>query len=532
MYKELTSSVQNSALNWKPSSFHSLGPLGHVLALPAVGAQMEREIRSEQSLVWLGQPLTYSPSWDDHFDASFEAATASWNANRRWLFNRRLTLRSRLRMFASSVVSILVTRICHLPCHATVLQRVRRWENRCLRSLVGATHSFAVPGEFSAITRKVRKIAAKAGHIDVVTMCLRRHFALAGQWARLPADASDLAMSDFKRCWRTALSTTWQNLRTSGVRRIGPGRPRAQWDSYLDLWSKGMWPNWALCQHTWSDLEDEWVVWALRQVGVSMAEIPSSVLCRGLPPHIADHGNEAYCISALDADGICIVSDCLVLVRTMQGRWCPRTPWLTTFVCAANDYCESIMPVVPFCSSREGWWLSHTSRRANVWSDTVSKFARDTMHPVCLWVHDAFLWSQWSRGFLGGRWYLSTDGSARPEPPYARGLCGASATLWHWSRHSWLPIATLAASSQWAAAVESESTALQLALVLLQPTRHVSEWVSVRALLCVENLDWLTEETLRSATGSPTVLGAHAFAHLVSMPALPTFGLLEQGREV
>ena len=63
---------------------------------------------------------------------------------------------------------------------------------------------------------------------------------------------------------------------------------------------------------------------------------------------------------------------------------------------------------------------------------------------------------------------MSTDGSTTPEHPYARGLSGASATLWIAQGGFWWPVATMAASTDWSAAVESESAALLLAFCVLQ----------------------------------------------------------------
>ena len=194
MYAELTKALHRSELRWKPNSFHALGLAGCVLALPAVGAQPRRDITCSTRVPWLGQVLSYDPGWDAEYDASFSAATLAWNLNRKWLYNRRLTLRVRIRIFSQSVVSVLVSRLCQLPCSTTVLQRARRWENRCLRALTGMNHAFLVVGEFGAWTRKARKVAAKVGHIDVVAQCLRRHYRIAGQWARLPADSGDMAM--------------------------------------------------------------------------------------------------------------------------------------------------------------------------------------------------------------------------------------------------------------------------------------------------------------------------------------------------
>ena len=142
-------------------------------------------------------------------------------------------------MFASAVVSVLVTRVCQLPCSASVLQKVRRWENRCLRSLVGLNGPFVSLDDFAAATRKARKISAKIGHVDAVTLCLRRHYTLASQWIRLPIDPGDLVVRDFRACWKTALTSTWLGLQVAGVRRVSPGRPRPCWDAFLHAWSEG-----------------------------------------------------------------------------------------------------------------------------------------------------------------------------------------------------------------------------------------------------------------------------------------------------
>ena len=525
MYSELTRALHRSSLNWKPSSFESVGPPGHVLSLPAIGSQPQRDLACQASVEWLGQPLSYAPDWEVECDACFGAATAAWNSNRKWLYNRRLTLRSRLRMFASAVVSVLVTGVCQLPCNASVLQRVRRWENRCLRSLVGLSHPFFAPTDFTAATRKARKISAKVGHVDVVTLCLRRHFALAGQWARLPADPGDLAIRDFQACWHTALTDTWWRLQVAGVRRVGPGRPRPCWDSLLHAWSEGKWISLAKCPSTWSDLEDDWIQWALARVGVNIAEIPPTVIRRSMvAPLIVDHASKSYTISEPIGHGVCVVTDSLVLARTMQGRWAARTPWLSSFVRVANDLCDALAQSVPLACQREGWWISHSPRRTNVWSDAVARFARDAQCPLQLWVHSCSFWDIWQKRALGGQWHISTDGSTRPEPPCARGLSGATCTLWHRS-DTMSPVATVAASSPWAAAVESEATALQLALSLLQASSHVSAGflsatAELTAVLEVDGLRWYSLLDLRTAMAASRVLLPGPFSAEVSMPQL------------
>ena len=82
-----------------------------------------------------------------------------------------------------------------------------------------------------------------------------------------------------------------------------------------------------------------------------------------------------------------------------------------------------------------------------------------------------------------------------------------------------MPIATFAVSCQWAAAVNSESTALQLALALLHATSNVCA-ASFSDILSLEGLGWITGANLTAALASPVLVRAHAFARQVSLPVL------------
>ena len=104
---------------------------------------------------------------------------------------------------------------------------------------------------------------------------------------------------------------------------------------------------------------------------------------------------------------------------------------------------------------------------------------------------------------------MSTDGSLAPEPPCAKGLSGAAATLWHFDLVSsaWCPVFSLAASSTWAAAIASEATALQLAFCILQHHTHVC----LHDVFAVEGLDWILLSTVLAAIASAETVGADAF---------------------
>ena len=514
MYAELTCVLHSFLLSWKPSSFHALGPVGCAVALPAVGAQPSRVIHCSQRLTWLGQVISYDQGWDAEYDACFASATTAWNINRKWLYNRRLTLRVRVRMFAQSVIAVLVSRLCQLPCSPTVLQRARRWENRCLRALTGMNNSYCTLAMYAAATRNARKIAAKVGHIDVVVSCLRRHFSLAGQWLRLPDDTQDLAMRDFKACWTSALDGTWRRLQAEGTRRSAPGRPRPRWDTLLSEWSDGRWLTWGRCQSTWNDLADDWVAWALRRVGVAAAEIPQAVLHRGVGlPMTVDHAPTRMNVPCEEHVGAFVACDSMVLTRTLQGRWAPRTAWLASLVRAANDVAYEVSSTRPLCTAHEGWWICHTPRTSNSWSDGVAKFAKEAMIPPTMWVHIPEYWASWCSAGGAGCWYVSTDGSTSPAPSYARGLSGASCTLWTAVQGNWWPVATLAASCDWAAAVESESAALVLALCLLQ----LSSNVSLHAVFAVEGASWFSRADVDEACRSAEESDIAAFCQLVGI---------------
>ena len=155
---------------------------------------------------------------------------------------------------------------------------------------------------------------------------------------------------------------------------MDPSRPRASWDHYLDVWSGGKWIVWARCSHTWGDLEDEWVQWSLRRIGVSMAEIPAVVLRlrHSLAPSRIDHTESKWNMTDRVRDGVFLACDSMVLVRTLQGRWAARTPWLSSFVRHANDLMDDSSQMLPLCTAHEGWWIAHVPRTSNSWSDEVA----------------------------------------------------------------------------------------------------------------------------------------------------------------
>ena len=404
MYTSLTRAIHEFALNWKPSSFGALGPRGRQLVVPAVGPQPSRTITCAQQFRWLGQVVAYEPGWECEHDACFAAATDSWNRNRRWYYSRKLTLRARIRMFNQSTVSVLVTRLSQLPCSSSVLQRARRWENRCLRALVGATGPFVALADFANATRRARRIAMRVGHRDVVTECLSRHFAVAGQWARIPLDNDDLAMRDFRSCWVASLESTWRQLQAQGVRRAAPGRPRPCWDSFLHEWSGGAWVRWAHCAATWQSLLSSWLQWAIDKAGVTSADLLRPLQASTtIGPSVVDHGIPSLTIAPPSRSGLFFATDSLVLARTLQGKWALRSSWLASLVRSCNDAVDCVMEQIAFNTEREGWWISHTSRRHNGWADALSKFARLTLCPITGWIHSASLWRAWHfETFCGG----------------------------------------------------------------------------------------------------------------------------------
>ena len=87
-------------------------------------------------------------------------------------------------------------------------------------------------------------------------------------------------------------------------------------------------------------------------------------------------------------------------------------------------------------------------------------------------------------------------------------------------------MSTLAVSTSWAAAVESEATALQLALTLLQHSRHVSAGhtflsaADLTAVLAVEDLQWFQAADLDAALAAPQEVAPAAFATQIGLEAL------------
>ena len=130
MYDDISRAIARMHFRRKPSSFSALGPVGCTLTLPAVGAQAARSVACQQVVPWLGQSVAYREGWDIAYDRAFESANAAWNANRKVLYNRRLSLRCRLTAFSQTTASVLLARLSVLPLSVAVLHRIRRLEAR------------------------------------------------------------------------------------------------------------------------------------------------------------------------------------------------------------------------------------------------------------------------------------------------------------------------------------------------------------------------------------------------------------------
>ena len=134
--------------------------------------------------------------------------------------------------------------------------------------------------------------------------------------------------------------------------------------------------------------------------------------------------------------------------------------------------------------------MTHTPRTQNQWSDGVAKCAKESVLPLSFWVHCPSSLSTWRslEASAAESWLLSVDGSTTPEPSYSRGSSGATATLWISHQGNWWPVATVAASSTWSAAVDAEAAALSMAIGLLSLSANVcmhvpcEQWFSSKAL--------------------------------------------------
>ena len=142
---------------------------------------------------------------------------------------------------------------------------------------------------------------------------------------------------------------------------------------------------------TWSGVEADLCQWALARVGVSCAEVSNVTPGPGQSAKQLDNGTLGWNIPMLTEVGVCTATDSFVLARTLQGTWAPRTPWLAKFVHTVNDVMHLTtlgLHKRRLCNEREGWWISHTSRVANAWSDAVAKWAKDTVTSCIMWIHD------------------------------------------------------------------------------------------------------------------------------------------------
>ena len=472
MYRELTSELSACDLGWKPSSFSVLGPHGFRLCLPPVDLQPARTLDAVQSLRWLGHSVCYSADWSSAFDRGFEAATAAWNINRKYFYDRKLSLRSRVLLFSQTAAGVLITHLAHAGPTIACLQRARRWESRCLRALTGLQRVHITLQQFASNTRKARTIASRVGYAGVVESVLQRHFRVAGQWSRMLPDAGDLAMADFAAAWRSQLSSTWRLLQSEGVKRAHAGRPRANWDSLLDSWCSE-WLERSACPTVWSAFEDDWIQWGMKRAGVAHS-------CGArLPPVPAPTGRSegpaALTLPVNDDDagtsGVHVLSDNLAIVRVCQGRWKPKISRMYWLCRHSNDLVEHLVALGrPASAAHEGWWIAHVPRDQNGLADGAARHARDVQCNVSLWVLDADAWREWlgvgSAGMSGSSWRLSVDGSMVATPPHAKGLCGAAAVLWLRHGSHWAPVCVAACSAPWAGAAESEAAALHLALAL------------------------------------------------------------------
>ena len=90
--------------------------------------------------------------------------------------------------------------------------------------------------------------------------------------------------------------------------------------------------------------------------------------------------------------------------------------------------------------------------------------------------------------------------------------------MWKGAAGNWWPVATIAASATWAAAVEAESAALGLAFCLLRLSSHVS----LHALFATVGAVWGTAAAADDLLGGvlPTVAPTD-FCRLVGAESLP-----------
>lgn len=477
MYAELTEELHRHHLRWKPSSLQLLGPSGHVQKLPEAGGHPAKLMEAQQQIPWLGYTLGYSGDWHVCHERAFEAASLAWHANHRQLYNRKISLRVRLKLYSQTAAGILVTRVAQFAITGSVLQRARRWENRCLRALTGLQRPCQTIAEFSQLTRLARKIAQKAGYVDVAELILTRHFNCAARWAEIRGGPEDLALQDFAHIWRAQFCRTRQALQLQGLRRAHAGRPQACWDSMLSDWR----PDW---EEAVADLRQRkahcarWVAWGLLRAGLGQPREPAQPVPVARPVTEGDQIQDVppYEDKFRGRTGVQILCDSLVVVRVVQGRWRPRQPWLMSMASRANRTVGMLDDAgLPPACIREGWWMAHISRTLNGCADRFAKQASTDMSPLKIQIFDREAFQKFQTpAARANLWLITIDGSTSTEGPHGKGPSGACACLWCGVSGGWSLTLVASTSSPWAAAVEAEAAACLMALaVRTVPLQHL-----------------------------------------------------------
>ena len=150
---------------------------------------------------------------------------------------------------------------------------------------------------------------------------------------------------------------------TQKVRYNRAGQPFLKWDAMLFRWDPD-WQSICLDSVTWNALLPAWIAFSTKSAGAVRG--PPDIPARKVEPIIAQSPNFDFTLRRFwnrKQGCVHLFSDCLVLIRILQGQWKPKTVYsqqLTALVNQAFYGCVNLMMEGP-----EGWWCTHIERTLN-----------------------------------------------------------------------------------------------------------------------------------------------------------------------
>ena len=194
MFHEATAALSRVGMGWKPSSI-SLASRSSCSMHISPGRVLNSSIKFQM----LRQTMIFDPDWRSAEDECFQWASVAWATNRKWLLNRKLTLRHRLSHFILCVRNHFVQKLVHVPLSTALLSRVRRWEGRALMKLTGLASVGLTTDQWRGRVLKSRNIVQRYGYEDCTLFLVTNVWTSASRWASIQMEdrARDVAMQDF-----------------------------------------------------------------------------------------------------------------------------------------------------------------------------------------------------------------------------------------------------------------------------------------------------------------------------------------------